>query len=286
MTDEDKTNYEQDRREKVLRSIRQLLAGANSSSTDETQAEQMAKLAHALCARYHVDAVELLGERPPEIIEMKMLENYDEHWRRILGKHTADLFFCRYLTQATTRAGRGGKVQKAMNHCFYGRVHNVVVAMEMSRYLIDTVNRLANEAAHGRTNDRVKYILSFRSGCATRVCQRLQERKKETSRAETQLQLEGNTTGITNLPALQSAYEREEQLNDDYIAANIGTPASRKSRPHVRSSDGIMDGLKAGDTVSLDPQLKQAAKTAKLPSHSPAGARVAGAAARLLGKRT
>jgi hypothetical protein len=271
-----------ERREQILRSVRRLLADASSGSVDEVQATNAAKLAHALCAKYHIESDELLGDRPPETVKDTMLENYDEPWRRILGHHVSELFFCRYLASATTRVGaRSGRAQKALLHQFYGREHNVVVAKEMTRYLIDTVNRLGREASRGHP-DRVRFMLSFFAGCAQRISERLRERRAETARGVTPA-LEDGREGITNLPALLPIYEREERLNDEFIASLGIKPRLVRIKLNRRSADGFQAGRRAGNDVGLDTQLGAASRP-KLPP-SPSGGKVASAAAALLGRR-
>jgi hypothetical protein len=272
-----------ERREQVLRSVRRLMADASSSDVDEVAAAHAAALAHALCAKYHIEQDELLGEQPPHMVKETMLENYDEHWRRILGEAVSELFFCRYLWRSTERIGsRSGKPQKALEHQFYGRAHNVVVAKEMTRYLIDRVNYIGRQASRGQAENKVRYMLSFFAGCAQRICERLRERRSQTARGETPALADGRE-GITNLPALLPAYEREERLNDEFIASLGIKPRLVRIKLNRRSADGFQAGRRAGNDVGLDTQLGAASRP-KLPP-APSGGKVASAAAALLGRR-
>ena len=118
-----------------------------------------------------------------------------------------------------------------------GREHNVVVAVEMSKYLIATTLRLAAQFSRERA-----IRLNFEKGCGFRLVQRLNEMRQ-------QLQLpKGDGSG---LPAL---YASEQEIIARYYK-ETGLDLTETSARRHKAGLGYMSGHVAGGSINLGAQV-------------------------------
>ena len=105
--------------------------------------------------------------KPDTTIESETAERPSNVWRQYLYTGVANLNF----TECFTLRG----------HIYVvGTKANRIATMEMVSYLIETIERLANESAAGVPGDeRRRYRHSFAEGCAARIYERLEALQAE-----------------------------------------------------------------------------------------------------------
>lgn len=259
---------------KVLEKLRKLMALAERAGTEE-EADAANRRVHALLSRYNLDITQILEANTDDeaVIDQELAtERYNERWRRMLMHGAASLYFCSYLySDAHLHGVNSQRAQRGVNHHFIGRPHNIAVAKMMGQYLVQTVNRLANEAARtslverlgGRnptSTERGRFVNSFRLAAASRLHARLLEMKKQAEEGTAQDE-EGK-----NLPALRSLYQQEEDLAKSWIEKNIGDIRQKTSRARITDRHGATLGYHAGNSVGLNTQIADSSRKMSLPN--------------------
>ena len=95
---------------------------------------------------------------------------------------------------------------------------NRIATFEMASYLIQTVERLANqEAAEVPGDERRRFRHSFSEGCGTSICERLEQMRLEAQAGRMKAD-----NPISLLPALADLYQSSRACVDDFITAYFG----------------------------------------------------------------
>lgn len=218
-----------------------------------------------ILAKYNLDPAEIAKQAVENQVDGEyFIEKYNEQWRRTIIIATAKLYFCKgYFTSWTIPGTVSSKPQSAVRYCFIGRETNRVIAVDMARHLVATVNRLANDGARqtvpGATStERGRYVNTFRLACAIRLRERINFMVEQAKKGE----LTG--TDGNKLPALRNLYEAEYTLAEQWLnGMGIKLHAS-KGRAAYASSAGIQDGQAAGAKISLAPQVGMGAKNLQI----------------------
>ena len=132
-----------------------------------TEEEALAAQQHmfALLAKYNLELSQIPDDeptRPDTTIASESAERPSTRWKQFLYTAVANLNF----TECFTLRG----------HIYIiGTQANRIATMEMASYLIETVERLANEAAAEVPGDeRRRFRHSFAEGCAARIYDRIE----------------------------------------------------------------------------------------------------------------
>lgn len=242
-------------REKLLERMRKVAALTTSPNEGEAAAA-MEKL-HELCAIHNIDVDELADKGGQVRLEDDIIvqdsstltPSLGHAWERVIRNASAKLCFCGYFYQHDYSKGYARNGSKRQDrHIFIGKRHNIMSAMVMSDYLIRTSNRLAEEATAQQPRElRNRYYMGFLNGISERLAVRLYKRYVETKQKPTQ-----SATGGRNLPALMTTYQANEAAIKSYMERHHSELGKARKR---QAQEGREDGFRAGDTVSLDPQI-------------------------------
>lgn len=232
----------------ILKRIRALL-GMSRGNANENEAALFAQKAQEMLTAYNLDLSDVEKSASGGVIEDgDLMTSSSNPWRRSLATAISRLYFCdyywghvRFMTETRKRGYRRGD-----KHHFIGLPHNVVVAKEMFVYLVDTIERLAKESRRAK-RERSAYENAFRFGCSKRIEARIWERYDEATNPPKAL------IGKSNLPALYQGLAVEVQ---SFMAKNhTDLITTDKYAGKLASMEGVIDGNKAGERVSLDTQV-------------------------------
>jgi hypothetical protein len=159
-------------------------------------------------------------------------------WKQYLYTAVANLNF----TQCFTLRG----------HIYViGTRANRIATMELASYLIETVERLANEAAAEVPGDeRRRFRHSFAEGCAARIYERFEALQAEAAAGRMKA-----ADPDSLLPALADLYHTNKARVDDYITSHFGRLSHRTHYAGGGHGGGYIAGYGAGDKVSLHRQV-------------------------------
>ena len=230
-------------REHIVDKVRKLLA--LSESPNENEALSAAEKAQALILEHQITNSEL--EIAGGHLFVARCKSNPRLWRRPIGMHLSKMYMCLYFVTLIARDGKRYDM-----HNFFGPRQSVIVTKEMFKYLINSVARLARDAAKSvPEGERAAYRRSFQSSCAIRICLRIRERIKMAERGQV---LAPN--GQNNLPIpFLSHDEVQRQLQS--ILETMSGPSMRNvpAKLSTGHAKGVADGFEAGALVGLDTQI-------------------------------
>jgi hypothetical protein len=173
---------------KIIERIQKLLTLAGDSRTPEHEASTAAALAQQLLAAYNLDMASVeaaLGSGPAKREEAKTKASPYEYERE-LWRRVAELNFCVYWTRHR-RPGWSYEDQRMVGrsytHIVLGRTVNVRTTEVMAGYLCQSIRRIAREWSRERLVTLPREVLAYKEGMASRVCDRLYERRKQEKEA-------------------------------------------------------------------------------------------------------
>jgi Protein of unknown function (DUF2786) len=237
--------------EKIGERVRKLLRLAERGGTPEEAAAAAAK-AQQLLAAYNLDMATVGGEsgedgrREEQKVRGGMYKYEQELWEAV-----AELNFCLYLKSRYRhpRPDLPRGYRMSFQHRVIGRTVNARATISMAQYLQQTCERLSRERYPGQPflSDAVAY----REGIASRVCEKLYERRRELLRAEDKkrkaeeaLRRKSARDGISTSTAvtLSSLKQTEEDANMDFLVGEDGWSArSRAERAAARQKRAEAD---------------------------------------------
>lgn len=226
-----------DNTEKLLRTIRALRAKAEDPSVTEAEAMMFTAKVAELLAKHGLEEAQLSVE------EQSGLEHEageEKEWNKSQGRKILVSSVCRlYMVQCYMTGPRWTLI---------GRRASIAVAREMVNYLLKTTVRLSNEYARATGGSRTE----FRKGCLIRLAQRVTKMRLDQERSAAPKFSGAGNPG--NLPAL---YMTELDLAQQYMRDRLGIRKLGTARAKVRfrSETDAAAGARAGDSVSLSPQL-------------------------------
>jgi len=219
--------------EKVSDKIRKLLSLAGSPN--EFEATAALEKAHELLEKYNLDImdVETKDDNLPDLIQGET--PYSGYWERVIYRGVALSNYCKTI-------GTGnGKLT------ILGRLPNVMTTVELSRWIIQQVERISLEEAtnyrpmaiiNGRMMktgiSKTKWRNDFLDGVSARIYSRLQEFSLE--RQDQNMNVSALTIRLDQ-EASDFLYEKYPNRTDCNYTA--------------RGSSGYYAGVKAGDGVGL-----------------------------------
>lgn len=227
----------EDINDSLVRKIRALMAKAEGT-TNEHEAEAFAAKVQELLAKHNL-SIDMMREEARDDVGVHYFNN---EWKSPARKA---LFWavCRFYMCKGIGPGRGSSTWTVV-----GRKHNVVVAIEMSRYLVSTVLRLSNE--HGkRTGATGAQVIDYRRGAFQRLSERLDQMRKDAVEAEApKWNADGNPG---NLPALVTS---EKALINAALAAT-GVKVVNKNIKITHKTDHAMAGRAAAENIGIQRQV-------------------------------
>ena len=141
---------------------------------------------------------------------------------------------------------------------FVGRKSNRMVATEMCKYFINTVNRLADEEfkeVPGNRTEINKMAHAFKQGCATKLARRLVDRYNE---IVPDYIPQGNPDG---LPIL---YKNEQMAITKWLEDQGIRLRSAKTSMSIRDRVAYSRGKEKGSKIGINTQVNGATKSRML----------------------
>lgn len=223
--------------EKLVERIRALRRKAEDPSVTEAEAMAfMTKVQELLAANsLSMQDIELSEEQEDKIDKHEYAEIWKSPARRFVLRAVCRLYMCEAVGP-----GRGSTDRR---WTIVGRKANVIVAVEMTDYLIKTTVRLSKRYVKEHPGADP---IDFRRGCMARLCERCLELVKQQTQAAPVFQANGNPG---NLPAL---YQNERQLIN-HVLRSMGT-VSRRAKGLRQGADAIA-GRAAAENIGLHTQI-------------------------------
>lgn len=276
----------EERNKEILEKVRALLAKA-ASTTSEDEAENCARLANRLLEKYNLEMTDLKDPEDDNVVgEERMQEMYSDPWRTSIVRGACRLYFCNFFhaewfdqaEYATALAAfekastafrkKHGKewwayegdvaekyreilktrpktdTYRRPTFAIVGRPHNRAVCIEMIRYLWDTTRRLSRDYSKVRREK-----LAFQRGCGERLGYRL-----------TMLAFEAERKAV-KVPGTHVTIYGQFEAENKKLMETLGL-VSRKSAGSNLDGEHAAAGDRAGQTVSLAPQVGSGTRSA------------------------
>ncbi len=241
--------------ENIKSKIAKLIALSQDEGASEQEAELATQRALELLSKYNLSMSDVrTNDEFQDIEQTKIMEVLRDEWIKSLYSANCKLYFCKYYYTNKLDA----KYKTATEHNIVGRPHNQLVAREMTQYLIKTVKKLSEEhtlpiPGDKRTINKIRR--NFELGCAHRIVSRIHTLAAQKMADDGSDKLENKSSG-NNLPAL---YKSELALCEDFLQKAGIRLSSGRSRSNVTSNEAYRRGQSAGNSVSLNTQIKGAA---------------------------
>lgn len=235
--------------DRIIDKIRKLLALAANEAATEGERDNAMRMAHGFMAKHNIEMAQVDAsirdrEDPREKHEDTF---YGRPWARQVAAAAAELFFCRYVYQSATKG-------KDTKHMFVGRRSNAITAMELAKYLVQSVDKEARKRARAEYWDN-GMRRSFALGAAAAIRQRVRDIIRESTSPEKQ---PGTALVLANL------YQVERAENDKAMVQFFPRLRNGKGGKGATSEHAFASGHAYGKTVSLSRQVGGASRPSGL----------------------
>ena len=241
-------------KESVLKRIQKLLQMSIENGASENEAMLAADKAQKLLQEHNLSISDLKDEDQVEPMDSEDVEVDRDLWKGYIRNATAKLYFCKtYTTMKLDKHYRRVKVIT-----FVGRKSNRMVATEMCKYFINTVDRLAAEEFREVPGSRAsinKMSHAFKQGCASRLQRRLLDRYNEIA---PEYIPQGNPDG---LPVL---YKNEQMAITKWLEQKGIRLRSSKSSMSIRDRVAYSRGSEKGNGIGINTQVNARTKSRML----------------------
>ncbi|ASE99804.1 hypothetical protein [uncultured virus] len=241
-------------KESVLKRIQKLLQMSIENGASENEAMLAADKAQKLLQEHNLSISDLKDEDQVEPMDSEDVEVERDLWKGYIRGATAKLYFCKtYTTMKLDKHYRRVKIIT-----FVGRKSNRMVATEMCKYFINTVDRLAAEEFREVPGSRAsinKMSHAFKQGCASRLQRRLLDRYNEIA---PEYIPQGNPDG---LPVL---YKNEQMAITKWLEQKGIRLVSRKQSMSIRDRVAYSRGSEKANGIGLNTQVNARTKSRML----------------------
>ena len=241
-------------KESVLKRIQKLLQMSIENGASENEAMLAADKAQKLLQEHNLSISDLKDDDQVEPMDSEDVEVERDLWKGYIRSATAKLYFCKTFTSH--------KVDKQYRRVkvitFVGRKSNRMVATEMCKYFINTVDRLAAEEFREVPGSRAsinKMSHAFKQGCASKLSRRLNDRYNEIA---PEYIPQGNPDG---LPIL---YKNEQMAITKWLEQKGIRLTSRKSSMSIRDRVAYSRGSEKGNGIGINTQVNARTKSRML----------------------
>lgn len=232
----------------VVARIRKLLNLSKDGAASDNEQEQAASKAQKLMLEHNVSVATVEASNETSTVAKRKKESSKGsamyEWQQGLMQATAHTNFC----FVTVRQSWNGYRYMPKGYDLVGREENVVSTQLLFDYLRSTVERLAQDYVDGDYRRKMSVeAMSFKRGCADRICSRLYERHREALAAQKSAVQSG---GNALVPIMEDWAESERCANQDFRdGLPPGTTAHRKfvSARRENAWDAVHEAL-ASDT--------------------------------------
>ena len=241
-------------KESILKRIQKLLKLSVENGASENEAMQAADKAQKLLQEHNLSIADIKDEDQVEPMDSEDVEVDRDLWKGYIRNSTAKLYFCKtYTTMKLDRHYRRIKVIT-----FVGRKSNRLVATEMCKYFINTIERLTAEefkAVPGSRASINKMSHAFKQGAASRLSRRLEDKYIEIVPAYIP---QGNPDG---LPVL---YKNEQMAITKWLEQKGIRLRSSTSRMSIRDRVAYSRGSEKANGIGLNTQVNDRTKSRML----------------------
>jgi hypothetical protein len=240
-------------KESVLKRIQKLLQMSVENGASENEAMLAADKAQKLLQEHNLSISDLKDEDQVEPMDSEDVEVDRDLWKGYIRNATAKLYFCK--TYTTMKLDKHYKRVKVIT--FVGRKSNRMVATEMCKYFINTVDRLAAEEFREVPGSRAsinKMSHAFKQGCASKLSKRLNDRYNEIA---PEYIPQGNPDG---LPVLY----KNEQMAITWLEQKGIRLVSKKSSMSIRDRVAYSRGSEKGNGIGINTQVNGRTKSRML----------------------
>ena len=241
-------------KESILNRIQKLLKMSTENGASENEAMLAADKAQKLLQEHNLSISDLKDEDQVEPMDSEDVEVDRDLWKGYIRNATAKLYFC--STYSTMKLDTHYKRVKVIT--FVGRKSNRMVATEMCKYFINTVDRLAAEEFREVPGSRAsinKMAHAFKQGAASKLSSRLNDRYNE---IVPDYIPQGNPDG---LPVL---YKNEQQAITTWLEQKGIRLRSASSRMSIRDRVAYSRGSEKGNGIGINTQINGATKSRML----------------------
>jgi hypothetical protein len=243
-----------DEKESVLNRIQKLLKMSTENGASENEAMLAADKAQKLLQEHNLSIADIKDDSQAEPMDSEDVEVDRDLWKGYIRNATAKLYFC--TTYTTMKLDTHYKKVKVIT--FVGRKSNRMVATEMCKYFINTVNRLADEEFREVPGSRAsinKMAHAFKQGAASKLSSRLRKRYEEIA---PEYIPQGNPDG---LPVL---YKNEQMAITKWLEQKGIRLRSAKSSMSIRDRVAYSRGSEKGDGIGINTQINARTKSRML----------------------
>ena len=241
-------------KESVLKRIQKLLKMSTENGASENEAMLAADKAQKLLQEHNLSIADLKDEDQVEPMDSEDVEVDRDLWKSYIRNATAKLYFCK--TYTTMKLDTRYKRVKVIT--FVGRKSNRMVATEMCKYFINTVERLADEEFREVPGSRAainKMAHAFKQGAASKLSSRLNDRYNEIA---PEYIPQGNPDG---LPVL---YKNEQMAITKWLEDQGIRLRSAKSSMSIRDRVAYSRGSEKGNGIGINTQINARTKSRML----------------------
>jgi hypothetical protein len=231
---------------RALNRVRKMLALGRDAGATEGERDNALRAAYATMAKYNLDMLEVDAAKAEDDPRAESRETFlGLPWCQRISHAVAELLFCKYVV---SNKHNGGRYDKA--HAFIGKRSNALTAIELSRYLCDSVHREAVRAQRA-AGEGYPFYRSFGLGAAARIRERCRALRADG------LLPKGRPRPPGTALVLASLYERE-RLANDAVTASI-YPVLGRARGGKRTVLGEAHdaGKRYGGALSLSADRKR-----------------------------
>ena len=224
------------------------------NGASENEAMQAADKAQKLLQEHNLSISDLKDEDQVEPMDSEDVEVDRDLWKGYIRNSTAKLYFCK--TYTTMKLDKHYRKVKVIT--FVGRKSNRLVATEMCKYFINTIERLTAEefkAVPGSRASINKMSHAFKQGAASRLSKRLEDKYNEIVPAYIP---QGNPDG---LPVL---YKNEQMAITKWLEQKGIRLRSSKSRMSIRDRVAYSRGSEKANGIGLNTQVNDRTKSRML----------------------
>ena len=241
-------------KESILNRIQKLLKMSTENGASENEAMLAADKAQKLLQEHNLSIADIKDDNQAEPMESEDVEVDRDLWKGYIRNATAKLYFC--STYSTMKLDTHYKRVKVIT--FVGRKSNRMVATEMCKYFINTVNRLADEEFRAVPGSRAsinKMAHAFKQGAASKLSSRLRKRYEEIA---PEYIPQGNPDG---LPVL---YKNEQMAITKWLEDQGIRLRSAKSSMSIRDRVAYSRGSEKGNGIGINTQINARTKSRML----------------------
>ena len=241
-------------KESVLKRIQKLLKMSIENGASENEAMFAADKAQKLLQEHNLSITDIKDDSQAEPIESEDVEVDRDLWKGYIRTATAKLYFCKTYTHVKLDK----YYKKVKIFTFVGRKSNRMVATEMCKYFINTVDRLADEEFREVPGNRAtinRMAHAFKQGAASKLSGRLRKRYEEIA---PEYIPQGNPDG---LPVL---YKNEQKAITTWLEQKGIKLRSAKSRMSIRDRVAYSRGSEKGDGIGINTQINARTKSRML----------------------